>query len=115
MTFAVATNGTKGVATITNTATGAYSYVPNAGMTGTDTFTFTASDGSLTSNLGTITVTIAPRLTPAITWSTPAGITFPTPLGAAQLNATANVPGSFACTRRQPAPCSMPAPVRRSR
>lgn len=34
--------------------------------------------------------------TPTITWSTPAAITSSTPLGEAQLNATANVAGTFA-------------------
>src|SRR5205807_8339833 len=32
--------------------------------------------------------------TPAITWATPAPITYPTPLSATQLDATANVPGT---------------------
>ncbi|HZQ16339.1 MAG TPA: CSLREA domain-containing protein [Gaiellaceae bacterium] len=36
------------------------------------------------------------RGTPVITWSNPAPILFGTPLGATQLNATANVPGTFA-------------------
>lgn len=38
------------------------------------------------------------KATPAITWPTPAAITSSTPLGAAQLNATANVAGAFAYT-----------------
>jgi N,N-dimethylformamidase beta subunit-like protein/uncharacterized protein DUF4082/Big-like domain-containing protein len=38
------------------------------------------------------------KATPVITWANPAAITFGTPLGAAQLNATANVPGTFAYT-----------------
>jgi hypothetical protein len=38
---------------------------------------------------------------PTITWATPAAITNPTPLSAAQLNATASVPGTFVYT---PAP-----------
>lgn len=33
--------------------------------------------------------------TPSITWATPASITYGTPLGPVQLNATASVPGSF--------------------
>lgn len=37
-----------------------------------------------------------PKTTPTITWPPPAAITNPTPLSATQLNATANVPGSFA-------------------
>jgi hypothetical protein len=35
------------------------------------------------------------KATPVITWENPADITYPTALGDAQLNATANVPGSF--------------------
>jgi hypothetical protein len=38
------------------------------------------------------------KTTPAITWTTPAAITSSTPLGGAQLNATANVTGAFAYT-----------------
>jgi VCBS repeat-containing protein len=59
LTFSVVTNGGKGVATITNAATGAYTYKPNANANGTDSFTFRASDGSLNSNPGTVTVTIS--------------------------------------------------------
>ena len=36
--------------------------------------------------------------TPAIVWTTPAPITYGTPLSASQLNATANVPGTFTYT-----------------
>jgi hypothetical protein len=35
------------------------------------------------------------KTTPALTWTTPASIAHATPLGSAQLNATANVPGTF--------------------
>jgi hypothetical protein len=43
-------------------------YIPDSGFTGTDTFTFAAWDGSIDSNLGTVTVTVAastpdPRVT----------------------------------------------------
>jgi uncharacterized repeat protein (TIGR03803 family) len=38
--------------------------------------------------------------TPTITWNTPAPIAFGTPLSAAQLNATADVPGAFVYTPR---------------
>src|SRR5439155_21980034 len=43
----------------------------------------------------TITVT---KATPVITWANPAPITYPTALGATQLNASADVPGTFAYT-----------------
>lgn len=39
---------------------------------------------------------LATQTMPSISWSTPATITYGTPLGATQLNATANVPGTFA-------------------
>ncbi len=58
LTFSIVTNGTKGTATVTNAATRAYTYTPNADSTGTDTFTFKANDGLLDSNVATITVTI---------------------------------------------------------
>ncbi|MCU0249278.1 MAG: hypothetical protein MUE61_03655 [Vicinamibacterales bacterium] len=38
---------------------------------------------------------ITPRDLPVITWANPSAISSATPLGAAQLNATANVPGTF--------------------
>ena len=38
------------------------------------------------------------QATPVITWANPADITYPAALGATQLNATANVPGSFVYT-----------------
>ncbi|MEZ5324142.1 MAG: MBG domain-containing protein [Verrucomicrobiales bacterium] len=41
------------------------------------------------------TLTIADKEVPVITWSNPAGIPYGTPLGTTQLNATANVPGTF--------------------
>src|SRR6185436_20090607 len=42
-----------------------------------------------------VTYSVA-RGTPILTWSSPANITFGTALGSAQLNATADVPGTFA-------------------
>jgi hypothetical protein len=58
LTFGIVANGTKGTATITNSATGAFTYTANIGSSGTDTFTFQASDGSLSANVATVTVTI---------------------------------------------------------
>jgi uncharacterized delta-60 repeat protein len=42
-----------------------------------------------------ILVSRASRLTPVITWAAPAPIVYGVPLGASQLNASANVPGRF--------------------
>jgi VCBS repeat-containing protein len=44
---------------VTNAATGAYTYVPAAGQSGVDTFTFRANDGTANSNTAVVTVTIA--------------------------------------------------------
>ena len=60
LTFSIVTNGTKGTAIITNAATGGYTYTPNLNATGTDSFTFRASDGLLDSNVATVTLTITP-------------------------------------------------------
>ncbi|HZQ45801.1 MAG TPA: immunoglobulin domain-containing protein, partial [Verrucomicrobiae bacterium] len=35
------------------------------------------------------------KLTPVLTWGNPAGISYGTPIGSSQLNASANVPGTF--------------------
>jgi len=58
LTFSIVTNGTKGVAAITNPTTGAFTYTPAPTATGNDTFTFKASDGLAASNVATVTVTI---------------------------------------------------------
>lgn len=38
---------------------GSFTYTPNAGFTGSDSFTFRASDGQLQSNLSTVTIAVA--------------------------------------------------------
>jgi Quinohemoprotein amine dehydrogenase, alpha subunit domain III len=52
----------------------------------------------LESASGTALFTVLAKETPVITWPTPADIVYGTPLGAAQLNAQANVPGTFVYT-----------------
>ncbi|HWW75299.1 MAG TPA: hypothetical protein VNZ44_07885, partial [Pyrinomonadaceae bacterium] len=53
-----------------------------------------ASDASYAGTSGSNSLTVE-RANPVVTWDAPAAITYGTPLGAAQLNATANLPGSF--------------------
>jgi hypothetical protein len=53
-----------------------------------------AGDPNFNRASATSTLTVD-KATPAITWAGPADIVYGTPLGAAQLNATANVPGTF--------------------
>jgi VCBS repeat-containing protein len=50
---ATATNGT-----LTLNADGGFTYTPMVGFDGTDTFTYRASDGQLTSNTATVTITV---------------------------------------------------------
>ena len=79
---------------------GDFVYTPSAGTilsAGTHTLaaTFVPRD---TTNFETIAVQatlLVLKATPQITWPRPAAIAVGTPLGAAQLNATSNVPGSF--------------------
>jgi VCBS repeat-containing protein len=49
-----------GIVNITNPATGAYSYSPDANYNGPASFTFRANDGTLNSNTTVISITVAP-------------------------------------------------------
>ncbi|MBF8271862.1 MAG: hlyA 8, partial [Magnetococcales bacterium] len=46
LTFRIVTQGTKGTVILDNSATGAFTYQPNPGTSGPDTFTFAVSDGA---------------------------------------------------------------------
>src|SRR4029450_11074300 len=81
---------------------GTFVYTPaagtvlNAGNGQTLSLTFTPEDAV---NYATATASVlinVSKATPAITWPTPADIVYGTALSATQLNATANVAGSFA-------------------
>lgn len=58
LTYSVVTNPTKGSLTIITS--GAFTYIPNADISGTDSFTFQVSDGQAISNTATISITISP-------------------------------------------------------
>ena len=66
LTFTIDASPNKGTVTITNPATGAFTYVPNANANGVDTFTFTASDGTLTSLPALFTIDVAPVNDPPV-------------------------------------------------
>ena len=78
-----------GIATLTVTTLGAGTHEVTATYLGNGTFTPSTSPAS--------EVVIA-KGTPVITWTPSSPIVYGTPLGAAQLNATANVPGTFVYT-----------------
>jgi hypothetical protein len=56
-----------------------------------------SGDATHASSSGTSQFTVGPA-TPVLTWRTPGDITYPTPLDSTQLNATADIPGTFAYT-----------------
>ena len=82
---------------------GAFNYSPaagtvlNAGTTALQA-TFTPADATdYAAVKASVNITVTPknRVAPVITWASPAAITYGAVLGAAQLNATANVAGTF--------------------
>ena len=79
---------------------GSFSYSPAAGTVltaGVHTLTaaFTPSNQTLYRPVSTTVTLTVTQATPVISWAAPGSITVGTALTAAQLNATANVPGSF--------------------
>jgi len=85
----------------TSPVTGTFAYSPAAGTVltaGSQTLkaTFTPTDtADYTTATATVTLTVN-LATPAITWATPAAITYGAGLGSAQLDATSPVAGTFA-------------------
>jgi len=71
LTYGIVTNGIHGTATMTDAETGTYSYTPEANYVGADSFTFKVNDGSVDSNIATISVTIDPHPAPVVTAITP--------------------------------------------
>ena len=78
--------------------TPASGFLLNAGPGQTLSVTFTPKDtADYMSVTSTATINVQ-KGAPVITWADPAAITYGTPLGATQLDATASVPGTFAYT-----------------
>jgi YVTN family beta-propeller protein len=59
LTYTIVTQPTKGTISDFNATTGTYTYTPAANLNGADSFTFTVSDGSLTSAPATVTINVA--------------------------------------------------------
>ena len=84
----------------TASVAGAFAYLPAAGTVlavGNQTLTanFTPTNSTdYTTATASVTLTVN-QATPTITWATPAAITYGTALSATQLDATANVAGTF--------------------
>jgi sugar lactone lactonase YvrE len=86
----------------TSNATGTFSYSPSAGAilgVGNHTLTVIFTPGNpndYTTPTATASVTLTvTKATPAITWQTPAAITYGTALGTTQLDASSTVAGTF--------------------
>jgi hypothetical protein len=83
---------------------GTFAYTPAAGTVlgvGANqalSVVFTPTDAATYSSVAASTTINVVRATPIMSWATPASIIVGTPLGAAQLNATASVPGKFTYT-----------------
>ncbi|WP_435018062.1 DUF4394 domain-containing protein [Tundrisphaera sp. TA3] len=73
--------------TLTLNADGSFTYTPNAGFSGQDSFTYRANDGSQASNIATVTLTVTFVNTPPValpdTYTTPQGtvLTIDAPAG----------------------------------
>jgi len=84
----------------TASVAGTFAYLPAAGATLTAglqtlTVTFTPSSSNYAPSTASVTLQVN-QATPTIAWSNPVAITYGTPLSGTQLNATANVAGTFA-------------------
>ena len=66
LTFAIVANGSLGTAVLTNTATGAFTYTPKPNVSGADSFSFKANDGTGDSNIATVTISIAAANDPPV-------------------------------------------------
>jgi 2-keto-3-deoxy-6-phosphogluconate aldolase len=99
ITYRTVLNATQLDATANTAGTFAYSPAPGTVLgAGSHTLlvTFTPSDTTdYNTATGSVTLTVN-KVTPTITWGTPAAINYGTALSATQLDATASVAGSFA-------------------
>jgi len=58
LTYLLVGSASHGTATLTNPATGAFTYTPDLNANGADSFTFKVSDGQVESNVATVTINI---------------------------------------------------------
>ena len=62
LSFAIVTPSVNGKVTLTDAVSGAFTYTPNSGFTGSDSFTFDATNSVGTSNAATVTITVGAAL-----------------------------------------------------
>jgi hypothetical protein len=90
LTYRIVAQGTRGTATM-NATNGAFTYTPQAGVSGTDSFTFAANDSKVDSNIATVSITIIANAAPTITSLTATPQTL-LDTGTSQLQVVANDP-----------------------
>lgn len=66
LTYSIDSPASMGSAVITDVATGTYTYTPDTDQNGTDSFTFSVTDGSNFSNIETVAITINPVNDPPV-------------------------------------------------
>jgi hypothetical protein len=81
LTFSIVTQPLSGTLELTDALTGAFIYTPTAEINGADSFTFQVSDGTTSSNVATVSITIAAvNDAPVNSVPGPQGTPFNTPL-----------------------------------
>jgi uncharacterized repeat protein (TIGR01451 family) len=90
LVYAILTGTAHGSLGALNPTTGAVTYSAPTNYVGLDAFTFTAFDGSLYAT-GTVSLVV----TPTVQWTPLSPITYGTPLGSNQLDATSTAPGTY--------------------
>jgi VCBS repeat-containing protein len=77
-TYSVVAGPAHGALTAFDSTTGAFTYTPSANYNGSDSFTFKANDGTLDSNVATVSITVTPVNDPPVaadgSLSTPANV-----------------------------------------
>ncbi|MEW6219010.1 MAG: Ig-like domain-containing protein, partial [Thermodesulfobacteriota bacterium] len=66
VTFQVQAGPSHGTLTLSNPATGAFTYQPTANFTGADSFTFLVTDGEAASNAATVLIAVLPQNDPPV-------------------------------------------------
>ena len=91
LSFAISTDPGNGTITNLDPVAGTFTYTPNSGFSGQDSFAFTVSDGNLTSAAETVLINIAG---PVDSVAPTANVIFPSPVSDTQGAATITLRGS---------------------
>lgn len=101
--YSVSTQGTKGTLTITDPASGAFTYTPNANVTGSDTVTYRVYDQTEYSTIATVNINILPSNNADLAGISAGGVTLSPAFSSSQTSYTASVDSTIASTTITPA------------